>query len=62
LFASEGAQVVCADINLEAAQKTVARITQEIGNSDNALAVHADVGKEADIKALVDTAIQKFGK
>ncbi|KAI8055489.1 short-chain dehydrogenase [Syncephalis plumigaleata] len=55
LFASEGAQVVCADINLEAAQKAVARIAQEVGTSDNAVA-------EADIKALVDTAVQKFGK
>ncbi|KAI9597933.1 hypothetical protein BDF19DRAFT_420244 [Syncephalis fuscata] len=62
LFATEGARVVCADINLEAAQKTVARIAQEVGSADHAIAVLADVGKEADIKALVNTAVEKFGK
>lgn len=42
LFAKEGAKVVVADLNLEAAQKTVALIEKEQGTS---LAVVANVTK-----------------
>jgi NAD(P)-dependent dehydrogenase (short-subunit alcohol dehydrogenase family) len=47
-FGAEGARVVVADLNLESAQATA--------NEINALAVRTDVGKEADIIALIDQA------
>lgn len=64
LFASEGANVVLADINLPAAQEGVSLIEKaysaELGVQ--AIAVKADVSKEAEIKALVDIAVEKFGR
>lgn len=62
LFASEGARVVCADINKSAVEKTVARIHEHTGLNDIAIAVGADVGREDDIKALVDATVDKFGE
>ena len=55
LFASEGAKVVCADIsgNEEA-------VASEIGAS--AVAVHTDVSKEDDIRRMIATAEDKFGR
>lgn len=61
VFASEGAHVVCADINLEAAQRTVDLIAQDSANK-KAIAVKADVGKEDQIKALVGEAVSTFGR
>ena len=52
-FAGEGARVVIADLNEEAAQK----LAKEIGG----LAVRADVSQGADVKALADAAVAKFG-
>ena len=52
-FASEGALVVIADIADVAADK----LAKEIGG----LAVHADVSHSADVKALAEAAINKFG-
>lgn len=64
LFASEGANVVLADINLPAAQEGVKLIEKaysaELGV--HAVAVKADVSNEAEVKALVDTAVEKFGR
>jgi len=61
VFASEGAHVVCADINVEAAQRTVDLIAQDSANK-KAIAVKADVGKEDQIKALVAEAVSQFGR
>lgn len=61
LFASEGANVLLADINLEAAEKAAALISKKSPNV-KAIAVKADVGKEEDIKAAVDKAVKEFGR
>lgn len=52
-FASEGARVVVADLELEAAET----VASEIGG----LAIEADVGKEAEITALVHRAREAGG-
>jgi NAD(P)-dependent dehydrogenase (short-subunit alcohol dehydrogenase family) len=59
LFAREGAKVVAADLNLDAAEETVAIIESEGGE---AMAYQADVTKEPDAKALVDATVSKYGK
>ena len=56
MFVREGAKVVVADWNLDNANTVVA----ELG--DNALAVRVDVRSDADAKAMVDTAVQVFGR
>jgi NAD(P)-dependent dehydrogenase (short-subunit alcohol dehydrogenase family) len=55
LFAEEGAKVVVADISGH--EKSAA---DEIG--ENAVAVHVDVSKTDDIKMMIDTAVNTFGK
>jgi NAD(P)-dependent dehydrogenase (short-subunit alcohol dehydrogenase family) len=55
LFAREGARVVLTDVNDEAGDTTAA----EIG--ERAMYVHADVSNEADAKAMIDAAVQRFG-
>lgn len=62
LFASEGAHVVCADIRPEAVEKTVALISEIVADAPRAVAVACDVGKEADIKSMVDKAVSEFGR
>ena len=52
-FAHEGACVVIADVNREAAEK----LAKEI----DGLAVHADISRSADVKRLAEAAIQKYG-
>ena len=52
-FAAEGAKVVIADLNDDAAQK----IAREI----DGLAVRTDVSKAADVKALAEAAVARFG-
>jgi NAD(P)-dependent dehydrogenase (short-subunit alcohol dehydrogenase family) len=54
LFANEGAKVVLTDVSDEAGRSTA----DEIGA--NAMFVHADVSKEADAKAMVDAAVERF--
>ncbi|KAF9495739.1 NAD(P)-binding protein [Pleurotus eryngii] len=61
LFAQEGANVVLVDINLDAAEKTAKIIASKHPNV-RAVATKADVGKEADVKAAVDKAVQEFGR
>ena len=53
-FAEEGASVVVADINADAA----ARVAGEI---PGAIAVHADVADDGSVKALADAALAAFG-
>jgi NAD(P)-dependent dehydrogenase (short-subunit alcohol dehydrogenase family) len=55
LFAAEGAKVICADVSghEEAA-------AQEIGK--NAIAVHTDVSKAEDVRAMIAAAVDTFGR
>jgi len=54
-FAAEGAHVVVADLNLDAARE----VAQSVG--DVAMAVRADVASAADAKAMLDAAQAHFG-
>ncbi len=55
LFASEGAKVVCADISGNQYE-----VAHEIGAA--AVAIHIDVAKEDDVKRMIATAEEKFGR
>lgn len=55
-FAEEGARVVVADVNGEGAE----RVAGEIG--DRAVPVRADVTDKADVRAMVDKAVEAFGR
>jgi NAD(P)-dependent dehydrogenase (short-subunit alcohol dehydrogenase family) len=59
LFASEGAAVVLTDLNDEAGEATATGIGSSGGR---AAYVHADVSRESDAKAMVDTALERFGR
>ena len=61
MFAKEGAKVVCADLNEKGVEKTVAKIS-ELVSSGVAIPFKADVSKEDQVKALVDKALEEFGK
>ncbi|HTW14727.1 MAG TPA: bifunctional aldolase/short-chain dehydrogenase [Nocardioides sp.] len=56
-LAAEGACVVIADLDLEKAQAAAA----EIGGSDVAIGVAADVSKEDAVQAMIDAAVLAFG-
>ena len=58
LYAKEGAKVVVADINQQAAAAVVAQITAAAGT---AIAVAANVAKQEDIDNLIDTAVKTYG-
>ncbi len=59
LFAREGAAVVVADIN-DNAGHTVA---EQIGTDGGRAAfVHADVTRRDDVKAMIEAAVERFGK
>src|SRR6478735_1729773 len=58
-FAREGAKVLCVDHNLESAQETVDMIAAKGGT---AVALKADVTKNADIKAMVADAHRRWGR
>lgn len=59
LFAKEGASIAVADIALEAAEK----VAQEIKDAGGeAFAVKADVSKADEVKAMVEAAVEKYGK
>src|SRR5882724_9239934 len=59
LFAREGARVLCADAVLERAQATADMIASEGGT---AAALRADVSKAADCKAMVQAAVERYGR
>jgi NAD(P)-dependent dehydrogenase (short-subunit alcohol dehydrogenase family) len=59
LFAREGAQVLCADAVEERAQATVDLIKKAGGTAS---AVRADVSKAADCKAMIDAALERYGR
>jgi len=58
-FAREGAKVLCVDHHLESAQETVDMIAEKQGT---AAAFKADVTKNAEIKAMVDDAMKRWGR
>jgi 3-oxoacyl-[acyl-carrier protein] reductase len=60
LFASEGAQVVISDINVEQSQKTAEEIKSEYGVETAAVA--ANVSKLEDCESLVKSSLDKFSK
>jgi NAD(P)-dependent dehydrogenase (short-subunit alcohol dehydrogenase family) len=59
LFAFEGADVLLADISDEKGEKLAAEIA---ANGGRAAYVHADVALEADVKAMIDAAVSRFGR
>jgi sorbitol-6-phosphate 2-dehydrogenase len=54
-LSKEGCQVVVGDINIEAAQKVADSL-------HDAIAVKVDVCDEQQVEAMIDSAVQKFGK
>ena len=58
-FAREGAKVLCVDHNLASAQETVEMIAAKDGI---AAAFKADVTKNAELKAMVDDAMKRWGR
>jgi NAD(P)-dependent dehydrogenase (short-subunit alcohol dehydrogenase family) len=58
-FAREGAKVLCVDHNLASAEETAGMITAKGGV---AAACKADVTKNADIKAMVEDAMKRWGR
>lgn len=60
VLAAAGADVVVSDLNLEEAEKVAAAVQKESGRET--IAVRTDVTNEADLQALVDATVKKFGK
>jgi NAD(P)-dependent dehydrogenase (short-subunit alcohol dehydrogenase family) len=58
LFAREGAQVACADINPDAAQETANLILAEGGRAE---ALTADASVASDVERMVGTCVEYFG-
>ena len=56
-MAAEGASVAAADIDLAAAQNTVAAM-----NSNRSLAIQADCGDVASINAMIEKTVAEFGR
>lgn len=59
LFAANGARIVVADIKDDRAVETAEAIAASGGD---AIGVAADVSKQADVQAMVDKAIETFGR
>ncbi len=59
IFAREGANVVCADINGDGVKQTVAQVNA-IGSQ--ALALNIDVAKRAAVEDMVELALNDFGR
>jgi 3-oxoacyl-[acyl-carrier protein] reductase len=58
LFAAAGAAVVCGDVDLEGAQRTVTRIVADGGR---AIAQRVDVRAKAEVDELVGLAVAEYG-
>jgi NAD(P)-dependent dehydrogenase (short-subunit alcohol dehydrogenase family) len=58
IFAREGAKVMVADVNDEAAERTKAEI---IARGGEAAAIRVDVSNEADAEAMVEATVEAFG-
>ena len=59
LFAREGAKVLCADVNEDAANETVEIIRQENGTAN---AICADVTSHEDIRRIVKACMDLYGR
>ena len=59
-LAREGAHVVVADLNLEGAERVAAEIMAQTDR--RAFAVQVDVTDEAQVAAMVDRAVEEFGR
>ncbi|KAF1322356.1 Carbohydrate esterase, partial [Globisporangium splendens] len=67
LFAKQGARVVCADLNEEAAAETVSLVHEELkkygaSTTDVARALKVDVSKKSDVENMINVAEKEFGK
>lgn len=60
-FAAEGARVVLADINEPAVVKAAEAVRGAFPSSE-AVGVKCDVSKESEVKAVVDKAVEAFGR
>ena len=60
-FAEEGAKVIVADIDDGGGKRVTGEIEAAQGQGSAAY-VHADVAKDAEVKALVDACLARFGK
>ena len=58
IFAREGANVVCADINEKGADETAAEVNRK---GSRALAIKVDVTKRTEVDDMVECAIAAFG-
>jgi len=58
-FAEEGASVICADIDPDRAKETVSLVEAAGGT---AAAERCDVSQEADVAAVVASAVERFGR
>ncbi len=58
-FAQRGAKVVIADIDVRRGEETLRRVKE---NGGEAIFVKTDVSSEADVKALVNKAVQTYGR
>ncbi|KAH8841433.1 hypothetical protein MCOR27_001801 [Pyricularia oryzae] len=61
LLADDGCNVVCLDMNLDWANKTVEMVNAKPGRG-TAIAMQGDVTKQADCDAAVQLALDKFGR
>ncbi len=59
-LAREGAHVVVADLNLKGAEQVAADIMAQTGR--RAIAVQADVTEEAQVEAMIQRAVEEFGR
>lgn len=59
LFAKEGAKTVLADIKVTEANETI-KLVQDLGGET--IFVETDVSKEADVKKMVEKAMEKYGR
>jgi sorbitol-6-phosphate 2-dehydrogenase len=59
-LAREGAHVAAADLNLEGAERVAAEIMAQTDR--RAIAAQVDVTNEAQVEAMVDRAVQEFGR
>jgi NAD(P)-dependent dehydrogenase (short-subunit alcohol dehydrogenase family) len=58
-FAQEGAQLIVADLDLEGAKETVRQVEAAGGT---AVPVAVDVAKEGDVIAMLEAAVEQFGR